>query len=151
LIDINSDRKKKQLKSIKSVFDLLEHLFVVVKIMTKMFKFVLLNFYIFIFRERIVHLLAVRPFKKPELLSRIVRGSFWNFFVFKFPLKRLCFHFIILKFVQTFIFLICFCSTILYLSSARLPKLQWAKYKNWKNEKNKSSSLKWRNTSQELV
>lgn len=27
------------------------------------------------FRERIIHLLAVRPFKKPELISRIIRGE----------------------------------------------------------------------------
>ena len=136
MIDINSDRKKKQLKSIKSVFDLLEHLFVVVKIMTKMFKFVLLNFYIFIFRERIVHLLAVRPFKKPELLSRIVRGSFWNFFVFKFPLKRLCFHFIILKFVQTFFYisdLFLFNDFVLILGSA--PKVAMSKVQKLEKRK----------------
>ena len=28
------------------------------------------------FRERIVHLLAVRPYKKPELMLRINRGKF---------------------------------------------------------------------------
>ncbi len=32
--------------------------------------------FLIISRERIVHLLAMRPFKKPELVSRIVKGSF---------------------------------------------------------------------------
>ena len=27
-------------------------------------------------RERIIHLLAIRPYKKPELLNRLHRGSF---------------------------------------------------------------------------
>ena len=38
------------------------------------------DFFIFFCRERIVHLLAVRPYKKPELLSRIVRGKLEHFY-----------------------------------------------------------------------
>jgi RNA polymerase II elongation factor ELL len=33
------------------------------------------NWFFFSFRERIIHLLAVRPFKKPELIIRINRGN----------------------------------------------------------------------------
>ena len=32
--------------------------------------------FFFFFRERIVHLLAVRPLKKPELLARMIGGKF---------------------------------------------------------------------------
>ena len=38
-------------------------------------KFLYLNIFPFYFRDRIIHLLALRPYKKPELLARLQRGK----------------------------------------------------------------------------
>ena len=40
----------------------------------------LIDIALFFYRDRIAHLLAVRPYKKPELLLRIQRGTFITFF-----------------------------------------------------------------------
>lgn len=32
-------------------------------------------------RERLIHLLALRPYKKPELYARITNGKWWNWYL----------------------------------------------------------------------